>query len=129
MNTHSRQTFLATLFYSALLVLGQAIVPLNAFAQTPANATGNWTIYSTDINNGETVVKHVQISQSGTQLSGYFEGPFQAGPIQGFVRGNHIEFSTVTRTVLTFRGEVLGDSMSGLYGIRAAGAFRIQRTC
>ena len=85
--------------------------------QPPANVEGNWTIYSTSIQTGETVVKHVQIAQYGNSLTGYFEGPNQSGPIQGQVNGRHVVFSTVTRTVLTFRGQVYGDSMSGLYGI------------
>jgi len=84
---------------------------------TPDNVEGNWTIYSTSLENGMTVVKHVQIAQYGNNLGGFFQGPDQAGPIQGTVRGHHIEFKTQTRTVITFRGEVTGNSMSGLFGI------------
>jgi hypothetical protein len=83
----------------------------------PDNVEGNWTIYSTSLENGMTVVKHVQIAQYGNNLGGFFQGPDQAGPIQGTVRGHHIEFKTQTRTVITFRGEVTGNSMSGLFGI------------
>ena len=86
--------------------------------QSPVNISGDWTIYATNLDNSEAVVKHVQISQSGNQLSGYFEGPNQAGPIRGEVNGQHVTFSTVTRTVITFRGQFYGDSMSGDYGIR-----------
>jgi uncharacterized protein DUF3300 len=85
--------------------------------QPPDNVEGNWTIYSTNIENGETVVKHVQIAQYGNRITGYFEGPDQSGPIQGEVDVHHIRFSTVTRNVLTFRGQIYGDSMSGLYGL------------
>jgi len=85
--------------------------------QPPDNVQGNWTIYSTSIKNGETVVKHVQIAQYGNHLTGYFEGPDQSGPIQGEVNGHHIRFSTVTRTVLNFHGQIFGDTMSGEYGI------------
>jgi len=85
--------------------------------QPPANVQGNWTIYSTNIENGETVVKHVQIAQYGNSLTGYFEGPNQSGPIQGHVNGQHVEFSTLTRNVLTFRGQAFGDTMSGNYGL------------
>jgi len=95
------------------LVLG---VPTLA-QQAPDNVEGNWTIYSTSIKTGETVVKHVQIAQYGNQLSGYFEGPDQAGPITGEVNGHHIRFSTVTRTVLNFHGQIFGDNMTGEYGI------------
>ncbi len=85
--------------------------------QPPDNVEGNWTIYSTNIQNGETVVKHVEITQSGNQLSGFFEGPVQSGPIQGEVHGNYIRFSTVTKNVLNFGGHVYGDRMSGSYGL------------
>ena len=85
--------------------------------QAPDNVAGNWTIYSTNIENGETVVKHVQITQSGNQLSGFFEGPVQSGPIQGEIHGNYIRFSTVTKNVLNFGGHVYGDRMSGSYGL------------
>ncbi len=86
--------------------------------QPPDNVQGNWTIYATSIQNGETVVKHVQIAQYGNHLTGYFEGPDQSGPIQGEVNGHNIRFDTVTRTVLHFRGQVFGDTMSGECGIR-----------
>src|SRR5271165_2915199 len=85
--------------------------------QAPDNVAGGWTIYSTNIENGETVVKHVQITQSGNQLSGFFEGPVQSGPIQGEIHGNYIRFSTVTKNVLNFGGHVYGDRMSGSYGL------------
>jgi hypothetical protein len=58
----------------------------------------------------------VQIQQFGTQLSGHFKGPHQSGGIEGFVNVHHIEFSTHTRDVLTFRGQIQGNTMSGLYG-------------
>jgi len=96
-----------------------SLIPSNmAFADMPPdNVQGKWTIYSTSLRNGETVVKHVQVAQYGNRLTGYFEGPDQSGPIQGRVDGHHVVFSTVTRTVITFRGQVYGDTMSGLYGI------------
>ena len=85
--------------------------------QAPDNVAGDWTIYSTNIENGETVVKHVQITQSGNQISGFFEGPVQSGPIQGEIHGNYIRFSTVTKNVLNFGGHVYGDRISGSYGL------------
>src|SRR5208283_1650367 len=85
--------------------------------QPPDNVEGNWTIYSTSIQNGETVVKHVQIEQYGNSLTGHFEGPDQSGPIQGQINGHHIRFSTVTRNVLNFWGQVSGNEMSGNYGL------------
>ena len=107
-------TKLSLAFALLSLVLCRTTV---AQQQQPDNVEGNWTIYSTSIKTGETVVKHVQIAQYGNQLSGYFEGPDQAGPITGEVNGHHIRFSTVTRTVLNFHGQIFGDSMSGEYGI------------
>ena len=86
--------------------------------QPPDNVAGNWTIYSTNIQNGETVVKHVQITAIlATSLTGFFEGPVQSGPIQGEINGNYIRFSTVTKNVLNFGGHVYGDRMSGSYGL------------
>jgi len=95
------------------LVLG---TPMLA-QQGPDNVQGDWTIYSTSIETGETVVKHVQIAQYGNRITGYFEGPNQSGPIQGEVNGHHIRFSTVTKNVLNFGGQIYGDTMSGSYGL------------
>ena len=57
-------------------------------------------------------------TQDGNQLWGHFEGPNQSCGITGFVNGNHIEFSTKTREVLTFRGQINGNGMSGMYGLK-----------
>jgi Protein of unknown function (DUF3300) len=102
------------LFAILSLMLGKA-----TFAQDPPpdNVEGNWTIYATNHDTGLTEIKHVQIAQYGNQLTGYFEGPHQAGPIQGEVKGHHIHFSTVTRTVLNFRGQIYGSNMSGECGV------------
>lgn len=81
-----------------------------------ANASGKWTIYANDINDPGGSTKYVQIVQNGTQLSGHFKGPHQSGNISGFVNNNHIEFTTQTRDMLTFRGQIQGNTMSGLYG-------------
>ena len=106
-----------------LSVLALALLSLifsrTALAQQPPdNVQGNWTIYSTSIKDGSTVIKHVQIAQYGNQITGYFEGPDQSGPIQGEVNGHFIRFSTVTRTILNFHGHVFGSNMTGDYGIR-----------
>jgi hypothetical protein len=98
-------------------VLASLIFCKTALAQ-PDNVQGNWTIYATNNNDGSTEIKHVQIAQYGNQITGYFEGPYQSGPIQGEINGHHIRFNTVTRTVLHFRGDVFGDTMSGLCGVR-----------
>ncbi|HEY6374031.1 MAG TPA: hypothetical protein VIX90_00765 [Edaphobacter sp.] len=88
-----------------------------AAQQPPDNVQGNWTIYSKNIDNGETVKKFVQINENGNRLTGHFKGPNQSGGIEGMVNVHHIEFSTKTRNVLTFRGQVDGNRMSGMYGI------------
>lgn len=102
----------------AVLALLSLVASGTAFAQQPPdNVEGNWTIYSSNIETGETVVKHVQIAQYGNRITGYFEGPNQSGPIQGEVDVHHIRFSTVTRNVLTFRGQIYGNNMSGEFGL------------
>jgi Protein of unknown function (DUF3300) len=107
----------ATLSLAFLALLSLIFCKPTFAQQPPDNVAGNWTIYSTNIDNGETVVKQVQIEQFGNRITGYFEGPNQSGPIQGEIDVHHIRFSTVTRNVLTFRGQIYGDSMSGLYGL------------
>ena len=108
--------------WSRWLVVALAFVMLAAgrvawAQQPPDNVQGSWTIYSKNIDNGETVKKFVQIKQNGNRLTGHFKGPNQSGGIEGVVNVHHIEFSTKTRNVLTFRGQVDGDHMSGMYGI------------
>lgn len=94
----------------------------------PDDVQGKWTIYSKNIETGETVKKFVQINQDGHHLTGHFRGPDQSGGIEGFVNGHHIEFSTKTRNVLTFRGQVDG-TMSGLWGLHGRHAdWRAVRT-
>jgi Protein of unknown function (DUF3300) len=103
---------LATIALLSMIPRGTTIAE-----QPPDNVQGDWTIYSTSIETGETVVKHVQIAQYGNRITGYFEGPDQSGPIEGEVNAHNIRFSTVTRNVLTFRGQIYGDNMTGSYGL------------
>lgn len=81
------------------------------------NLSGNWTIYAYNANQPGSSLKQVQLSQDGNILSGTFRGPHQKGHLQGWVNGTHVEFSTDTHDVLTFRGEITPDGMSGMYGI------------
>src|SRR5271169_5570160 len=119
----------ATLSLAVLALLSLIFCRATAAEQPPDNVEGNWTIYSTNIENGEVVVKHVQIAQFGNRITGYFEGPNQSGPIQGEIDVHHIRFSTVTRNVLTFRGQIYGDNMSGDYGLHGKHAqWQAQRT-
>jgi hypothetical protein len=83
----------------------------------PPDLTGNWTIYASNVNQPGSSLKQVQLFQSGNIVSGTFRGPHQHGKLQGWISGNHVEFSTDTNDVLTFRGEITATGMSGLYGI------------
>ena len=101
------------------LVLLSLMLCNTALAQQgPDNVEGNWIIYSTNVENGEVVVKHVQIAQDGNRITGHFDGPNQSGPIEGEVNAHRIRFSTVTKNVLHFGGDIFGDTMNGSYGIR-----------
>jgi hypothetical protein len=86
--------------------------------QPPDNIAGTWTIYANNIDKAGSSLKTVQIIQNGNILTGHFKGPHQSGKLQGWVKVHHVEFSTDTRDVLTFRGQIQGDIMSGLYGIK-----------
>jgi hypothetical protein len=97
--------------------------------QPPDNISGNWTIVANNIERAGSSLKTVQISQNGNILTGRFKGPHQSGKIQGWVNAHHVEFSTDTREVLTFRGQIQGNIMSGLYGIRGQhGEWHAERT-
>jgi hypothetical protein len=102
----------------ASFVLLPLIVCRIAPAQLPPdNIEGNWTIYSHRIRDGAIEVKHIQIQQYGNRLTGNFEGPYQQGPIHGRVDVHHVQFQTLTNNVLNFRGQIYGDTMSGMYGL------------
>jgi hypothetical protein len=83
----------------------------------PPNLSGNWTIYAYNVNQPGSSLKQIQLSQNGNIISGIFHGPHQHGKLQGWVSGNHVEFSTDTNDVLTFRGEITATGMSGMYGV------------
>jgi hypothetical protein len=115
-----------------LLTISFAAIALCSHAwaqQALANIAGNWTIYSNRIGRPGSDLKTMQISQDGSISSGRFKGPRQSGKIQGLVTGNHVEISTDTWVVLTFRGRAEGNTMSGLFGIRGRhAAWYAQRT-
>jgi hypothetical protein len=83
----------------------------------PDNVEGKWTIYSKNVDNNKTATKYIELKQNGNQLTGHFKGPNQSGGLEGTINEHHIVFRTKTRNVLTFRGRVDGDKMSGEYGI------------
>jgi hypothetical protein len=109
----------------AVLALMSLITGNTALADiAPDNVQGNWTIYSTNTGNGDTVVKHVQIAQYGDRITGYFEGPVQSGPIQGEIKGHNIRFSTVTRN---FRDRYMETRCQGPTGF--TGSMRPGKLC
>src|SRR5271170_4273001 len=119
----------ATLSLAGFALMSLIFCKTTLAQQPPDNVEGNWTIYSTNAGNGETEVKHVQIAQYGNRITGYFEDPNQSGPIQGIIDVHHIRFSTVTPNVLTFLGQIYGDSMSGTYGLHGKHAqWQAERT-
>ena len=92
-------------------VAGQSAPPV------PTNISGNWTIYAYNTSRPGSSLKQVQLGQNGNIISGTFHGPNQHGKLQGWINGNHVEFSTDTHDVLTFRGEITATGMSGMYGV------------
>jgi hypothetical protein len=87
-------------------------------AQPPDNVAGNWTIYSKGAN-GETATQYIELKQEGNILTGHFKGPHQSGGLEGSMNVHHILFRTKTREVLTFRGKVDGNTISGTFHTRA----------
>jgi len=67
---------------------------------------------------GQLNTKTVDLKQNGSDITGHFKGPDQSGGLQGTVNGHHIMFRTKTRTILTFRGPVEGDTMDLIYHVR-----------
>jgi hypothetical protein len=110
---------------SLLLSLALLLITVNGVSraqqppveQPPDNVEGKWTIYANDPDGG-TSTKYVEIKQNGTQLSEHFKGPHQSGGIEGTINAHHVVFRTKTRDVLTFRGKVEGNKMSGKFGNR-----------
>ncbi|MGB9434671.1 MAG: DUF3300 domain-containing protein, partial [Candidatus Acidiferrum sp.] len=107
----------ATLRLVGLALFSLLVCSATQAQQPPDNVAGDWIIYSTNVEHGQVVVKHVQIVQSDNQITGHFDGPEQSGAIEGEVHVHRIRFSTVTRNVLNFGGNIFGDTMTGSYGI------------
>ena len=97
----------------------QGFVTNNAPAQ---DLSGNWTIYAYNADHPGSSLKQIQLTQNGNILSGTFHGPNQHGKLQGWVNGNHVEFSTDTREILTFQGQITGTGMSGVYRVNGGSA-------
>ncbi len=105
--------------FAALVLIGGLITnaqePLPS-AQ-PVNVVGTWTLSCRNWD-GQLDTKTVDLKQNGGDITGHFKGPDQSGGLQGTVNGRHIVFRTKTRTVLTFRGPVEGDTMQLTYHVR-----------
>jgi hypothetical protein len=111
-----------------MLPLSASALPPQAMQPAP-NVAGNWTIYADNVDRPGSSLKTIQLSQNGNIISGIFRGPNQHGKFQGWISGNHIEFSTDTHDVLTFRGQITPQGMSGLYGIHGRHApWKAERT-
>jgi hypothetical protein len=104
---------------SAAPVAASAPMAENTPPPPPAlpNISGNWTIYAYNVSQPGSSLKQVQLAQVGNIISGTFHGPHQHGKLQGWISGDHLEFSTDTSDVLTFRGQVTPTGMSGMYGV------------
>lgn len=93
------------------------------------NIAGTWTIYADNVDKPGSSLKTIQVTQNGNIISGIFHGPNQHGKFQGWINGNHIQFSTDTHDVLTFRGQITPQGMSGMYGIHGRHApWKAERT-
>ena len=93
------------------------------------NIAGTWTIYADNVDKPGSSLKTIEVTQNGNIISGIFHGPHQHGKFQGWINGNHIEFSTDTHDVLTFRGQITPEGMSGMYGVHGRHApWRAERT-
>ena len=126
---NSSKTKKSALWGLVLLIcaIGVALAQSDPASQPPADISGHWSIYARNPD-GRTDTKTVDITQNGNQLTGKFKGPNQSGKIQGTVNGNHVVFSTKTREVVTFRGNVEGNTIRGHFGIRGRhGEFEAKR--
>jgi hypothetical protein len=85
--------------------------------QPPDNVQGHWTISARNWD-GVVDTKTIDLWQNGGLINGQFRGPYQAGSLNGTVNIHHIVFRTNTRTRLTFRGRVYGNSIQGTYNVR-----------
>jgi hypothetical protein len=125
----SEKRFAGPLAGLALALLAAPILLSQQGEVTFDIVRGDWTITSQNIEDGEWVTKHVEIHQEGTRLTGKFQGPDQQGGIEGTIERHHIVFHTKTKNVLTFRGQVNGDTITGTYGLHGRHApFKAVRT-
>jgi hypothetical protein len=110
MKTHSSNFRILGVVLLLLTVVSLAA----AQEQPPDNVAGKWTIYSKGPT-GVTATKFVEFQQQGNVLKGHFKGLYQSGGIEGSINVHHILFRTKTREVLTFRGAVNGNTITGSF--------------
>jgi hypothetical protein len=128
MRNYALRSALLSLFLLLFVGSGSSLAQEPPVQQPPDNVEGKWTIHAHDPDGGVST-KYVEIKQNGMQLTGHFKGPHQSGGIEGTVNVHHIVFRTKTRDVLTFRGRVQGDKMSGNFGNRGRhGTWVAERT-
>ena len=85
------------LFLSIVTLLALTAVKSTAQDLRPGpNIAGNWTIYAYNVDKPGSSLKTIEVTQNGNIISGIFHGPHQHGKFQGWINGNHIEFSTDT---------------------------------
>ena len=82
----------------------------------PANAAGQWTLYTRG-EDGQTHTDYLTIQQNGTVLKGHFKGPNQSGSFNGSINEKHIVIKTNTRHPVTIRGRVDGDTFQGTINV------------
>ncbi|MGA7914431.1 MAG: hypothetical protein WCA00_04285 [Candidatus Acidiferrales bacterium] len=117
MKTYCSKSLLVSLLLTLMVAGSVSRAQQPPAEQPPDNVVGKWTIYAKDPDGG-TSTKYIELKQNGTQLTGHFKGPHQSGGLEGTINVHHIVFRTKTRDVLTFRGRVEGDKMSGNFGNR-----------
>ena len=128
MRNYQLRSALLSLFLLLFVASGPSLAQEPPVQQPPDNVEGKWIIHAHDPDGGVST-KYIEIKQNGMQLSGHFKGPHQSGGIEGTVNVHHIVFRTKTRDVLTFRGRIQGDKMSGNFGNRGRhGTWVAERT-
>lgn len=128
MRNYGSKRLAAALAFLLWITAGASLAQEPPAEQPPDNVAGNWSIYANDPN-GTTSTKYIQLKQDGNQLTGHFKGPHQSGGLEGTINGHHIMFRTKTRDILTFRGMVEGNKMSGNFGNRGQhGTWQAERT-
>ena len=127
MKTRTRMIQFAALIALLFMLAGRAVAQEPLPSAAPVNVEGSWTISSKNPD-GSVDTKYVEIKQNGNQLTGHFKGTRQSGGIEGTINNRHIVFRTKTSAVLTFRGQVNGDTIDGTFHARrGTGEFHAYR--